>query len=322
LRVQVDEHDARMIVMGPPQALLETGFRRARLEVWKHAGLQAVRASRILEQLRVIDIAGAQVQVHAVMQALRVAVVQDAHLHRRDTRAVLLDALLVVGDMLRLQHLQLDELEDRKSVPRRPIDVQYLRIMRGRRAYVRPQRTAEALLFSQALQHLRDEMKWNQNQLGAHLGVSVRTLTNWECGYWLPHYRQRLHVVLSLRHVPAEHVLAVADALGVSGDEAVAPFLQQFKDALDPPEVETAAERPPPAPLPPPAPPPPPRPSLGELRAVVDPIVLDAANALDARPNDVRAIVAKVIAACGGLGGTLQDVAGAVAPVVAKAKSA
>jgi transcriptional regulator with XRE-family HTH domain len=188
--------------------------------------------------------------------------------------------------------------------------MQCLRLVRGKRPYIHPRRLPETLLFRQALQRLRSELKWTQHELGAHLGVSVRTLTNWECGYWLPHYKQRLHVVLSLRHVPAEHVLAVADALGVSGDEAVAPFLQQFKDALDPPEVETARQPAPPAPLPPLSPPPPPRPTRGELRAVVDPIVLDAANALDARPNDVRAIVAKVVAACSALGGTLEDVAG------------
>jgi hypothetical protein len=158
--------------------------------------------------------------------------------------------------------------------------------------------------------------------------VSVRTLTNWECGYWLPHYKQRLHVVLSLRDLPPEYVLEVADALGVSGDEAVAPFLQQFRDALDPPDdVETASELsslpplPPPTPPLPPAPPPPPRPSLGELRAVVDPIILDGANALDARPNDVRAIVAKVAAACSAIGATFDEVASAVAPVVTKTKT-
>src|ERR1700733_6445415 len=109
--------------------------------------------------------------------------------------------------------------------------VQCLRLMRGSRPYFHPRRSPEALLFSQALLRVRGELKWNQHELGAHLGVSVRTLTNWECGYWLPHYKQRLHVVLSLRDVPPEHLLAVADALGVSGDPLVAPMLQQFKDA-------------------------------------------------------------------------------------------
>jgi transcriptional regulator with XRE-family HTH domain len=189
--------------------------------------------------------------------------------------------------------------------------------MARNRPYIRPRRLPETLLFRQALQRLRSELKWTQHDLGAHLGVSVRTLTNWECGYWLPHYKQRLHVVLSLRNVPPGHVLDVAEALGVSGDAAVTPFLQQFKDALDPPDPGTAHEDSPP-PLPPP---PPPRPARGALRALVDPIVLDAANALDARPNDVRAIVAKVVAACGALGATLEDVAGAVTAVAPKAKT-
>jgi len=146
------------------------------------------------------------------------------------------------------------------------------------------------------------------------LGVSVRTLTNWECGYWLPHFKQRLHIVLSLRDVPPEHVLEVADALGVSGDPLVAPLLQRFKDALDPPVEETAAVAPPLVASPEPAP----RPTQAELRAAVDPIVLDAANTLDARPNDVRAVVARVVAACVGMGATLNELGGTVMPVVAK----
>jgi hypothetical protein len=151
------------------------------------------------------------------------------------------------------------------------------------------------------------------------LGVSVRTLTNWECGYWLPHFKQRLHIVLSLRDVPPEHVLEVADALGVSGDPLVAPLLQPFKDALDSPVEETAPVAPPlAAPPEPPPPPPPPRPTLAELRAAVDPIVLDAANTLDARPNDVRAVVARVVEACRGMRATLDELGDAVAAVVAK----
>jgi hypothetical protein len=151
----------------------------------------------------------------------------------------------------------------------------------------------------------------------------VRTLTNWECGYWLPHYKQRLHVVLSLRDVPPEHVLDVADALGVSGDAAVAPFLKPFEDALDEADAEPSPAVAPALP-PPPPPPPAPRPTPEQLRAVVDPIVLEAANVLDARPNDVRAIVAKVAAACRAIGANLDDVEGAVqsvAPAGARARS-
>ncbi len=186
--------------------------------------------------------------------------------------------------------------------------------MRRDQPYVQPRRSGETAAFRRALQRLRAEQSWTQAQLGAHLGVSVRTLTNWECGYWLPHFRQRLHIVTSLRNAPPEHVLAVADALGVSGDPLVAPLLQTFKDALDPPAPEPAPALAAPAE----PPPPPPRPAPAELRATVDPIVLEAANALDARPNDIRAVVAKVVAACLGMGATLDGVAEAVTPVVAK----
>src|ERR1700721_2360489 len=96
--------------------------------------------------------------------------------------------------------------------------MQHLRLMRSRQGYVSPRRSGETAAFRLALQRLRRAQDWTQSQLGAHLGVSVRTLTNWECGYWLPHFKQRLHVVLSLRDVPPAHVLEVADALGVSGD--------------------------------------------------------------------------------------------------------
>src|ERR1700691_5478105 len=91
-----------------------------------------------------------------------------------------------------------------------------------------------------ALVRLRREHDWTQPQLAARLGVSKRTLSNWECGYWLPHFKQRLHVVLSLHDLAPEHVLEVADALGVSVNPAVAPFLQPYKDALygAPPVVE------------------------------------------------------------------------------------
>ena len=64
-----------------------------------------------------------------------------------------------------------------------------------------------------------------QDILAARLRVSKRTLSNWENGYWLPPFKQRLHVALALRNAPPEYVLAIADALGVSADDAVTPLL-------------------------------------------------------------------------------------------------
>jgi transcriptional regulator with XRE-family HTH domain len=46
---------------------------------------------------------------------------------------------------------------------------------------------------------LRDELGWTQEALAVKLGVTARTLSNWENGYWLPPLKQRLHVLLALR---------------------------------------------------------------------------------------------------------------------------
>ncbi len=172
-----------------------------------------------------------------------------------------------------------------------------------------PRHSSEVLAFHYALRSLRRELGWNQHALAARFGVSVRTLTSWECGYTLPQPKQRLHVVLSLREAPPQHVLNVAAALGMSGDPAVAPFLQPFEDALAALEDDDAPSLPAPPPLPPP-----PRPTPEAVRAAADSVVLEAANHLDVRPNDVRAIVAKVVAACRAIGANVDEVEGAVAP--------
>jgi hypothetical protein len=156
----------------------------------------------------------------------------------------------------------------------------------------------------------RDEVKWTQDDLGARLGVSRRTVSNWENGYWLPPFKQRLHVVLALRDAPPGFVLTIADALGVSVDPAVAPLLQPFRDALDPP-----------APVAPPLPPPPPepprvRPEPAHLRAAVDAVVRDAADAMNVAANELRAAVGRALAACAELGATVEETQAAVAVAV------
>ncbi|HEY2512284.1 MAG TPA: helix-turn-helix domain-containing protein [Polyangiaceae bacterium] len=175
-------------------------------------------------------------------------------------------------------------------------------------ALVRSSRSA-VLPFHKALRSLRRELGWNQHVLAAHFGISVRTLTSWECGYALPPEKQRLHVLLSLREAPPQHVLNVAAALGMDEDPVLAPFLRPFEDALAARDNEGA----------PAVPPPPPRPTPEAVRAAVNEVVLEAANLLDLRPNEVRAIVAKVAAACRAIHANLEDLEGAVVPA-AKAK--
>lgn len=171
-------------------------------------------------------------------------------------------------------------------------------------------RRDETLTFRVLLVQLRQELGWQQDDLASKLQVSKRTLSHWECGHWLPPFKQRLHVVAALRDAPPEYVLAVADALGVSVNPAVAPMLQPFKDALDPPEPVLA-----------PSPPPRARVDADGLRRALDAIVWSVADEMNVAANDLRALVGRALAAGGEMGATLEELRDAVA-VKRKAKSA
>jgi transcriptional regulator with XRE-family HTH domain len=158
---------------------------------------------------------------------------------------------------------------------------------------------SEARRFRVTLTALREELGWNQGDLAARVGVSVRTVSNWENGYWLPPEKQRLHVLLALRDVPPAYVLQIAETLGLTADPAHASLLQPFRDAL-----AGVAERPPVANV---APPRPPRVDGATLKRAIDAAVREVSDALDAKPNDVRAGVSRVLAACRELGGTIED---------------
>ena len=186
--------------------------------------------------------------------------------------------------------------------------VQHLHGMRRRQMAASQRPRDETVRFRGAVQLLRRKLKINQESLARRLGISQRTLSNWENGYWLPPFKQRLHVVLALREMPPEYVLEIADALGVASDPAVAPLLQPFRDALEPDSVEEVALQPPP----PPAPPPPPRPSAEEVRAKLDGIVREGADAMNVAANDLRAVMKRALEAAEELGATLEDVKGAV----------
>jgi transcriptional regulator with XRE-family HTH domain len=181
--------------------------------------------------------------------------------------------------------------------PLRPQERKRFHVLK-RPARPKPRRRSEANAFAIALRRLRDEMSWSQDALGARLGVSRRTLTSWECGYWLPPHKQRVQIVLSLKEAPPGHVLDLADGLGVSSDPAAAFLLEEFRQALNEDEAEPSPDPPAPAR---------PRPSPEQLRAATDAVVREAADVLDARPNDLRALVVRVLAVCGELGATLEE---------------
>jgi transcriptional regulator with XRE-family HTH domain len=162
-------------------------------------------------------------------------------------------------------------------------------------------RRGEAEGFRVTLMRLRRELGWSQEKLASTLGVTARTLSNWENGYWLPPVKQRLHVLLSLRDMPPPYVLAFADHLGLSTDPAHDAFLQPFRDAVYGAEEEPVA---PPARLPV---------HPKQLKSAVDAAVREVAAELGAKPSDVRAGVARVIAACARLGATIEEAHEAIA---------
>jgi transcriptional regulator with XRE-family HTH domain len=179
----------------------------------------------------------------------------------------------------------------------------------------KPRRREETRDFSVTLRLLREELGWTQETLAARLGVSRRTLVSWECGYWLPPVKQRVHVLLALHGVPPEYLLDLAAALGVSTDEAIRPLLDPLERACDAEEEAHAA-------LLAPAPQVAPRPSPDALRAAVDVVVRTSADALDVRASDLRAAVTRVLAACAELGADIDEVRGAVeAPSASKGRA-
>jgi transcriptional regulator with XRE-family HTH domain len=161
---------------------------------------------------------------------------------------------------------------------------------------------------------IRDELGWSQSTLAARLSVSKRTISSWENGYWLPPFKQRMHVLYALRSVPAHHVLTIANALGLSQDDAVAQFLEPYERAVDGDVDEPA----------PALPDPPKRVAVSPeaLRGAVDAAVKDVADAIDARPNDVRMAVGRVLAVCAAMQATVEEAQAAVVVVKKRVEGA
>jgi DNA-binding XRE family transcriptional regulator len=194
-------------------------------------------------------------------------------------------------------------LRSKLRIVRVELSVRAPRFLSGpfERASMSPRRRDEAQAFRTTLSRLREEVGWTQELLALKLGVSRRTVSHWESGHWLPPFKLRAHVVLALQEAPPAHVLAVADALGVSVDPRLEAVVQPLLDALDPP------------PAPPPQPAPRPRPAPEPLRALVDPLVREAADGMNVLASDLRSAIGRVLAAAADAGALLEDVQAAVA---------
>jgi transcriptional regulator with XRE-family HTH domain len=80
--------------------------------------------------------------------------------------------------------------------------------------------------FGTTLSRVRSSLGLSQDDFGARLGVSRRTLTRWECHDELPPVGQRKHLATSFPDVPAALRAALVQTLGLDA---------RFVATLDPP---------------------------------------------------------------------------------------
>jgi DNA-binding XRE family transcriptional regulator len=73
-----------------------------------------------------------------------------------------------------------------------------------------------ALQFSQALFDARAHCKLTQAELGAHLGLTERTIHRWESGVRRPNDRELAHVVRKLHQLAPAHAARIAGTLGTT----------------------------------------------------------------------------------------------------------
>jgi DNA-binding XRE family transcriptional regulator len=154
--------------------------------------------------------------------------------------------------------------------------------------------------FGGMLMRVRRGLQWSQDDLAARLGVSRKTVSHWECGHWLPPANLHMHIITALYDAPSEHVLAMADTLGVSAHPVAKALLASHRAALGLSSdgvarapARTAADP--------------------TLLATVDAILRDAADTLDVSANDLRVVLAHALGACAERGATLEAARDAVA---------
>jgi DNA-binding transcriptional regulator YiaG len=169
-----------------------------------------------------------------------------------------------------------------------------------------PRRRPELREFARTMRTVRESLKVEQGRMAIRLGVSTRTLSDWENQYSVPNEKQRLQFLYTMKDVHPEWVETFIELFGLEGHPGIDPLLP------DPPEPP-APTPPEPPPLPP-EPPPPPRPTREELRASLEAAVREAADSIDVRASDLRRGVHAVLGALAASGGSIEDARDALAP--------
>jgi len=167
-------------------------------------------------------------------------------------------------------------------------------------ALLMPRKRSELKVFASGLRTLRGERKLTQGAMATWLGVSQRTLSDWENSYSLPDAKERLHFLYAINDIDPDYVESFAELLGLSAHPAIAPLVgDDADDAVVAPPVAAAPQ--------PPEPPAPPKPTREEWKAILDGAVREAADAIDVRASDLRRSVHAVLGALAEKGGSVDD---------------
>ena len=164
-----------------------------------------------------------------------------------------------------------------------------------------PRRRSELKVFAATLRRVRGERELAQGAMAAWLGVSPRTLSDWENSYSLPEAKERLHFLYAINDIDPDYVESFAELLGLRAHPAIAPLVgdDDGDDAVVAPPLAAS-------PLPPESPAPP-KATREELKAILDGAVREAADAIDVRASDLRRSVHAVLGALAEKGGSIDD---------------
>jgi DNA-binding transcriptional regulator YiaG len=160
-------------------------------------------------------------------------------------------------------------------------DAQSLHENTMKRRRTQRHRHSEYGVFAQALLRLRRSAKLAQDVMGMRLGVSSRTLSDWENTYAMPTPNQRMHVLFALHGVAPDYTEHFARCFALTGHPGVAQLLE-----------DNEPDAPPPAP-----------PTVEQIRAALDLVIREVADVTDVRANDLRRGCTRCSASSGSEGG-------------------
>lgn len=88
-----------------------------------------------------------------------------------------------------------------------------------------PRRRPELREFARTMRTVRESLKVEQGRMAIRLGVSTRTLSDWENQYSVPNEKQRLQFLYTMKDVHPEWVETFIELFGLEGHPGIDPLL-------------------------------------------------------------------------------------------------